>query len=100
PVRGQVRYGVGDDWPLWVPENRRQTGGTKGRDHEFLRQSIANGFGGTNRPPGLPAAILPLRLPEILASTPHAPDYQPNVHQILTDASQQLEENDRRFFSR
>jgi hypothetical protein len=96
--KGVGRLGTGDDWPLWVPENRRNQGGTRGRDEAFLRHAIAYGFGDAGSPRKLPTTILLCQLPEILASHPEFEDYRPEVNKILKEASQRLHENDQQIF--
>jgi hypothetical protein len=91
------RYGAGDDWPLWVPKERRDQGGTRGRDDEFLRRAITFAFGGAGMP-RLPTTILLCQLPEALASHPDADGYKPEVRRILKEASGRLQENDMRIF--
>jgi hypothetical protein len=96
--RGLGRYGVGDDWPLWVPEKRRDQGGTRGRDEVWLRQAVKYAFGGIEGAPPLPTTILCCQLPETLASHPDAPEFRPEVARAMKEASARLQEQDRQIF--
>jgi len=95
--RGQTRMGVGDDWPLWVPPNRRNRGPTFGRDVTFLHQALANAFGGAL---SLPTTILYLQQPELLASHPQAAGYQPDVAKEIRAARKRLFEEDGKLAAR
>jgi hypothetical protein len=102
---GKIRIGLGDDWPLWVPESRRQKGPTSGRDDSFLERALDAGFGGKNGIPETGMTIYYSQLPPALASNPsstpdHAKEnyYRPAVAKITSRTRDRLMENDRRIF--
>ncbi len=95
---GITRIGLGDDWPLWVPERRREKSPTRGRDEQFLRKSLTNAFGGTDGIPEIPTTIYFAQEPEILASNPNSKNYRPEVAEILKEGRDRLKKNDRAIF--
>lgn len=90
---GRSRLGLGDDWPLWVPESRRGQGPTLGHDEEHLRRTLENAFVGRDGKTPLPTTVLFCQQPEILASHPKAEEYRPAVAGALRWARQKLKEN-------
>jgi hypothetical protein len=98
--KGILRIGLGDDWPLWVPESRRNKGPTFNHDDDFLRASLTNAFGGSDGLPGLPTTILYFQMPEALASHPKSRDYRPSVEEIVRRARERLFKNDAALFGK
>jgi len=88
--RGTTRLGLGDDWPLWVPEHRREEGPNRGFGDDNLRKLLDNGFGGIHDVPKIPLTILFCQEPEILASHPRSKDHQPHVAELLKKARERL----------
>ncbi|GEM_PF-1738128 len=97
--QGITRLGLGDDWPLWVPESRRKKGPTQGYDEDNLKKILDYAFGGIDGLPETPTTILFCQEPEILASYPDAPDYRPQVAEVLKKARERLKENERAISS-
>ena len=93
--RGISRIGLGDDWPLWVPEDRREHGPTRDHGEDNLVRTLENAFGGQAGVPKIPTTILFCHEPEIVASHPNTPDYRGEVHAALSAARKRLKENDR-----
>ncbi|MER3446955.1 MAG: hypothetical protein C4291_08980 [Candidatus Dadabacteria bacterium] len=93
-----TRIGLGNDWPLWVPERRRGKEATRNRDEQFLRKSLNNAFGGTDGIPEIPTTIYFAQEPEILASNPNSKNYRPEVAEILKEARDRLKKNDIAIF--
>ena len=96
-LRGTSRIGLGDDWPLWVPEDRREQSPTRNHDEANLRRTLENAFGGIDGVPEFPITVLFCQQPELLASHPQHDDYRPEVADALAKARRRLLENDHRF---
>jgi hypothetical protein len=97
---GRLRLGVGDDWPLWVPEKRQGKAPTRGRDDAGFAQILERAFGGTDGLPEVPITILFVQEPEVSASRPRGPAFRPAVHDTLQRARDRLLQHDRRIFGR
>ncbi len=100
--RGDVRIGLGNDWPIWVPEPRRSQAPTIGHDDAFLKQALNELFGGEGGVPATGMTVYYAQTPEILASNPRSTQtnageyyYQPAVKAILEAAMNRLLANDR-----
>lgn len=97
-----IPIGMGDDWPLWVPESRRGDGPTRGEDEKFLSRALGNCFQFQKK--SIQTSFLYLNPPEALASLQIDPDKLPNkykiygfdkgVRTIIEEARKQLLEND------
>ncbi len=96
--KGITRIGRGDDWPLWVPESRRQHKPTQGHDDKYFQKSLENAFGGLEGVPQVPTTILFCQEPEILASHPASSEYRPAVGEILKNARTRLKKVDQGIF--
>lgn len=94
---GKIRLGMGDDWPLWVPQDRRDQAPTQGYDDKNLKQILKLIFGGRQK---LPITILYLQEPEISASNPNHRDYQKKVYQIIKKARKKLKKIDRKIYGK
>jgi len=92
--QGISRIGLGDDWPLWVPEDRRDQGPTRDHDEANLGRTLENAFGGADGVPEIPTTVLFCQQPEILASHPDAEGYRPAVADALERARRRLKTND------
>jgi hypothetical protein len=104
---GKIRIGLGDDWPLWVPESRRNQGPTLHRDDSFLERSLTAAFGGVQGIPETGMTIFYTQLPAVLASNPlstrdHEKEsyYRPTVERIMAQARDRLLQNDQAVFGR
>jgi hypothetical protein len=95
---GKTRLGLGDDWPLWVPESRRDQGPTLHHDDNYFRKVLDYAFGGVEGLPPVPTTILACQLPELEASNPRGADYRPAVGQLLQRARDRLKKNDEEIF--
>src|SRR5579884_314731 len=91
---GITRIGLGNGWPLWVPEKRRGKKATRNRDEQSLGQSLTNAFGGTGGIPEIPITILFSQVPEILVSNPKSKNYRPEVAETLKKVREHLKKND------
>ena len=96
--KGINRIGLGDDWPLWVPESRRKKGPTENHDENYLRKLLDYAFGGIDGIPAIPTTILFCQKPEILASNPNNRNYRPEVAEALKKARERLKKNDLLIF--
>ncbi len=93
--QGTLRLGLGDDWPIWVPEARRTQEPTVGHDDAYYAQALSAIFGGsTVQTPNLPTTIYFANPPEILASAPGSKDYVQQVHDTLQAARDHLLKTD------
>lgn len=98
-----LRLGMGDDWPLWVPESRRGRGPTYGEDAAFLEKALSNCFEFQNKT--IPTTFLYLNPPEALASLESADiklpqrysiySYDEKLHAILKKVRDRLFLNDK-----
>ncbi len=91
---GITRIGLGNGWPLWVPEKRRGKKATRNRDEQSLGQSLTNAFGGTGGIPEIPITILFSQVPEIIVSNPKSKNYRPEVAETLKKVREHLKKND------
>ena len=98
--RGLTRIGRGDDWPLWVPESRRNHKPTQGHDERYFQKSLEYAFGGFESIPEIPTTILFCQEPEILASHSENKEYRPAVGEILKNARARLKKVDQEIFGR
>jgi len=98
--KGITRIGLGDDWPLWVPESRRGKGPTAGQDEKYLRQALDNAFGGQGAVQAIPTTLLFCQAPEILASAPQSKDYNQDVAAALKSARDRLKKNEQAIFGK
>ncbi len=98
--KGTIRFGLGDDWPLWVPEKRRDKAATRGLDDPTLENTLNNAFGGINGLPKLPTTILLVQLPEMLASSPGADEYHKPVADALSAARVRMKAIDAEIFAK
>lgn len=93
--KGLIRLGFGDDWPLWVPANRRNGKFLADRDEKGLRRILDNAFGGVHGLPETRVSILYVLHPEIEASHPRSPDGQnKDVYELLKVARERLIRDD------
>ncbi len=104
-ANGTVRIGLGDDWPLWVPETRRGPGPTFHHDDSFLQKAIDHAFGGIDGIPHTGMTIYYAQIPEIMASNPLSTKgnarnnfYRPAVQEILERTRDRLLRNDAQVF--
>jgi hypothetical protein len=106
-AKGTVRVGLGNDWPLWVPESRRSVSPTVGRDEAFLEKMIHEAFGGVDGSPETGMTIYFTQWPEVLASNPRSTKsnageyyYRADVEKILAETRKRLLQNDAKIFGR
>ena len=93
--KGLIRLGIGDDWPLWVPANRRGVKFLADRDEKGLRSILDNAFGGVHGLPETRVSILYVLHPEIEAPHPGRPDGQnKEVYELLKAARERLIRDD------
>jgi hypothetical protein len=92
---GQIRFGAGDDWPLWVPPERRTARFIAGRDEKGLAKEIQYAFGDME---GLPKSYISLMFvlhPEMSACHPEQGAAQnKEIFQLFTAARQRLIQED------
>jgi len=89
--KGTTRVGLGDDWPLWVPPNRQQESGPReGYGDENMAKLLDNAFGDIHNIPKIPLTILFCQEPEIMASHPKDPGYNPTVAGLLKKARDRM----------
>ncbi|MBI2569185.1 MAG: beta-galactosidase [Candidatus Schekmanbacteria bacterium] len=94
-VVGEIRVGIGDDWPLWVPGPRRVAKPTRGRDDLGLSKELEYAFGGVEGLPKTNISILYVLHPEVDASHPEKGDKQnKEVYRLLEAARKRLKEED------
>ena len=87
---GKIRIGLGDDWPLWVPEHRRGKGPTSSHDAENLKKTLENAFITPDGLAEIPTTILFCQMPELLASHPDHPDFEEDVQHYLENARKRM----------
>ena len=94
-LNGQMRVGIGDDWPLWVPKERRGKKFLSLRDESGLGQELRYAFGGVEGLPRSNISILYVLEPEIEASHPDRGNKQnKEVYKLLETARKRLKEED------
>jgi len=95
-LRGEIRLGVGDDWPLWVPEDRRQKQDfLTHRDEAGLARELTYAFGGVEGLPESHVSVMFVLHPEIEASHPDlGPQQNKKVYDILAAARERLKQED------
>lgn len=95
-LNGQIRVGIGDDWPLWAPEERRKRPKFMSlRDESGLERELRYAFGGVEGLPRSNISILYVLEPEIDASHPERGSGQnKKVYQLLEAARKRLKEED------
>ena len=94
-VSGSIRVGVGDDWPLWVPAQRRKKAFLSDRDEAGLARELQYAFGGVQGLPASHISILYVLHPEIDASHPEqGPAQNKTVYQLLEAARARLKADD------
>ncbi len=93
-LSGDIRAGIGDDWPLWVPETRQRSKPTLGRDEAGLSRELQYAFGGIEGLPKSNISILYVLHPEIDASHPDKGISQnKEVYRLLEAARKRLKED-------
>jgi hypothetical protein len=103
--KGEIRLGIGDDWPLWVPPSRREQKPTYMHDEKFLLQTLRYAYGGFGDFPKIPTTILYLQPPEMMVTNPSSPRsdelaYNQAVFEIMQKAREQLLANDALLFGK
>jgi hypothetical protein len=94
-VSGSIRLGLGDDWPLWVPPERRRDRHLASRDEAGLKRMLDYAFGGVQGLPRTHISTLYVLHPEIEASHPARGSQQNrSVYDILRTARQRLLDED------
>jgi len=95
-LTGQIRVGIGDDWPLWVPENRRKNEKfLAGRDEAGLAKELQYAFGGLEGLPPTHVSLMYVLHPEIEASHPQLGAGQnKKLYDILAAARARLKQED------
>jgi hypothetical protein len=96
--RGATRLGMGDDWPLWVPEARRDKAPTRGRDETVLRAMLTKALAGGEGLAAPPITMLFVQEPEITASHPKGGAYRPAVHDALKEARDRMKRTDAEIY--
>ncbi|MCX7012919.1 MAG: beta-galactosidase [Candidatus Sumerlaeota bacterium] len=93
---GAVRLGIGDDWPLWIPEERRKNEKfIADRDENGLRNELNYAFGGVEGLPATHVSMMYVLHPEIGASHPQlGAEQNKALYEILAAARQRLKEDD------
>ncbi|MGH8659490.1 MAG: beta-galactosidase [Nitrososphaera sp.] len=95
-LSGEIRVGISDDWPLWVPEKRRQKQiMLADRDEMGLKQELRYAFGGVEGLDKTNISIIFVLHPEIDASHPENGAAQnKEVYRLLDAARKRLKEED------
>jgi hypothetical protein len=94
-LNGDIRVGIGDDWPLWVPEHRQKSKPTLGRNEAGLARELRYAFGGVEDLPKSNISMLYVLHPEIDASHPDKGKKQnKEVYRLLEAARKRLKEED------
>ncbi|MCX7015348.1 MAG: hypothetical protein NTW86_22815 [Candidatus Sumerlaeota bacterium] len=95
-LRGEIRLGVGDDWPLWVPEERREKAKFLAqRDEDGLARELTYAFGGVEGLPESHVSVMFVLHPEIEASHPDlGPQQNKKLFNVLAAARERLKRED------
>ena len=95
-MSGAIRLGIGDDWPLWMPPERRgKQKALANRDEEGLKRILDYAFGGQAGLPKSNVSLIYVLHPEIDASHPKTPDGQNKVvFELLQKARERLKAED------
>ena len=97
---GKIQVGMGDDWPMWVPESRRDKSPTVGEDEKYYASALNNIL---NWSGGKLVTLLYTNPTEAIASCRlstgkerirfHDCYYRPEVESLLENARQRLLNN-------
>jgi hypothetical protein len=96
-LTGGIRLGMGDDWPLWIPEERRKRSGPfiSGRDDAGLARELQYAFGDGEGLEKTHISVMFVLHPEIGASHPDSEDGQnKTVYELLKNARDRLKRED------
>jgi hypothetical protein len=96
-LSGNVRLGLGDDWPLWIPEKRRIKNGKflADRDEAGLGRELQYAFGGVEELPKTHISILYVLQTEMEACHPDNPDGQNKwLYELLAAARTRLKQEE------
>jgi len=95
-MNGRIRAGIGDDWPLWVSEERRKKARfLAGRDENGLERELQYAFGGVEGLPPTHVSVMYVLHPEIEASHPDkGAEQNKRLFQILEAARNRLKAED------
>jgi hypothetical protein len=96
-LSGNVRLGLGDDWPLWIPEKRRIKNGKflADRDEAGLGRELQYAFGGVEELPKTHISILYVLQTEMEACHPDNPDGQNKwLYELLAAARNRLKQEE------
>jgi len=95
-LSGEIRVGVGDDWPLWLPEQRRgRQKFLSGRDEQGLARELLYAFGGVEGLPKSNISIMHVLHPEIDVSHPdRGSEQNKEVYRLLEATRKRLREED------
>ncbi|MCK4958906.1 MAG: hypothetical protein KAT00_05890, partial [Planctomycetes bacterium] len=96
-LRGDIRLGIGDDWPLWIPEERRKkkVRFLIGRDEEGMARELQYAFGGIEGLPKTHISLIYVLQTELEASHPKNEKGQnERVYELLAAARKRLKKED------
>lgn len=96
-LRGDIRLGIGDDWPLWIPEERRKKNVKflVGRDEEGMARELQYAFGGIEGLPRTHISLIYVLQTELEASHPKNEKGQnERVYELLAAARKRLKKED------
>lgn len=94
-LRGDIRLGLGDDWPLWIPEQRRKKNDKHlvDRDEAGLERELQYAFGGMAGLPKTHISVMYVLHPEMEACHPKNPDGQnKRLYELLSAARDRLKQ--------
>jgi len=93
-LRGDIRLGLGDDWPLWIPEERRKKSGKflVDRDEAGLERELQYAFGGVAGLPETHISVLYVLHPEMEACHPENPGRNRRLYKLLSAARYRLKQ--------
>ncbi len=84
PGVNEERYSLelGDDWPLWVPPDRRR-GINRGKDNAFFKTCLENAIGGVRGIPPTNISFMKMLDHDLNCTNPNGPYHQPDCEKKL-----------------